>query len=172
MQVAPNLFAQPGLVPPGFQQPLGQPALPVAEQQNVQQNPAPNGEEEATKLEIIPTSTGESFVVVGASGNDEIKKKIKSLGGHYNHRMKGWVFNVSKQADVCRELGMVPNADLIDPSKVITVEFSQRVQWQGDMAVVEQKMKDLGLTKKSGKGNVYTGDLSKAPAFLKSFQFQ
>lgn len=166
MQAQPNLFPQPGFVPPGFQQGAVLPQQPAPQQAAVQE------EQEPTKLEILPTSTGESFVLVGASGNDEIKKKIKALGGHYNGRMKGWIFPAGKQDVVCKELGMHSNTDLIDPRKLITVEFSQRLQWPADMAVLEQKMKDLGLVKKSGKGNVYTGDLSKVAGFLKSFNFQ
>jgi hypothetical protein len=180
MQAPPNLFPQTGLVPPGFQQPFGQPQGQPIQQQIAQPAAPQNGQHaeegedsnEPTKLEIIPSSTGESFFVVGASGNDELKKRIKSLGGHYNHRVRGWKFHVSKQTEVCTALGMASNVDLVDPRKVVTVEFTQKLQWPGDMTVIEQKMKDLGLTKKAGKTNTYVGDLSKAPGFLQSFQFQ
>jgi hypothetical protein len=133
-----------------------------------QGQPAPGAVQPAAKLEIVPSSTARSFFVKGAYGNDDLKKKLKELGGHHNAHEKGWKFPTRKMAEVCAALDLQPNVDLVDPRKVVVVEFTQQFQWPGDMSILEQKMKEVGLEKRS-KGNVYTGDLNKANAFLRVF---
>jgi len=132
-----------------------------------QGQPAAEAVQAHAKLEIVPSSTGQSFFVKGAYGNEIIKKKLKELGGHHNAHEKGWKFPTRKMAEVCAALGLEPNVDLVDPRKVVNVQFNQKFQWPGDMSILEQKMKEAGLEK--GKGNVYTGDLSKANTFLHLF---
>ena len=109
---------------------------------------------------------------MGVKGNKEAKQKLVELGGHYNEHMRGYRFN-SRDLDKVRDaLQLEGNIDLIDPRRVIQVEFTQKFQWDGDLAMAEQKLKGTGLVKKVGaKGNCWAGDLSKASEFLRVFQF-
>jgi|SRR5579885_1736345 len=146
-----------------------QQAILLAQQAAAVQGQPPAAEDAApSKLEIVLGDTGQCFFVIGAYGNADLKKKLKELGGHNNSHSKGYKFPARKMEEVCTALGLQPNVNLVDPRKVVTVTFEQKFQWPGDMALLEQKMKDIGLQKKK-KDNVYTGDLSKANAFLQVF---
>ncbi len=138
-------------------------------QNGLPQNTVQENDNSPVQLEIQATSSGASFFVLGVKGNDEIKKKLKEMGGKHNGHVRGWVFPSRKLADVCEALGLENNVDLVDPRKIITVHFVQKLQWPGEMSVAEAKMKELGMAKKTGKGNEFTGDLTQALAFLKAF---
>jgi len=156
------------------------------QQPTLQNNQVPNGQAQAAvaaqpaedkplSIKFEPGTGGACFFVVATGGSEEVRKELKktlkkTLNGHYNSHMKGYRFPAGKMTEVCAALQVNPNMNLIDPRKLVEVQFTQRVQWQGEMSIVEQKMKEIGLTKKGQKNsNVYVGDLSLAPKFLQVF---
>lgn len=130
--------------------------------------PAPAPVEEPQKIEIEPTSSGASFFVKGVSGNEELKQKLKDIGGVYNTHSRGYLFKARDEAAVYQVLGLVKNLTLSDPGKMIEVQFTQKFQWNGDMRVAEEQLKAIGMVK-AGRGNVWSGDLAKASVFAKTF---
>jgi len=126
-------------------------------------------ERKPTQLNIVGAESGTCFFVTGVNGNEEIKTKLKGLGGYFNSHTKGYKFKSKDLEKVCQSLGLEPNIVLTDPRKVINLEFIQKFKWPGDMSVAEQKLKEAGLTKKGGKGNTWQGDLSNIQAFFAAF---
>lgn len=147
-------------------QPASQPAAAVA---NVVEESKP------LSIKIEPGTSSMCFFVVATGGTEDARKELKktlkkTLGGHYNARMKGYRFASNKLAEVCTALQVDQSVDLVDPRKQVEVQFTQKLQWQGDMSIIEQKMKEIGMTKKGAKNtNVYVGDLSLSAKFLQMF---
>lgn len=133
--------------------PTAQPPAPVAGLQQIQ---------------IEPSSSGASFFVLGATGNEEVKKMLKDLGGAYNSHKRGYLFQSRDHTKVCEALGQQPNFNLVDPRKQINVQFTGKYQWNGDMSQAEELLKSIGMTK-SGRGNDWTGDLTQVAQFNKIF---
>jgi hypothetical protein len=125
---------------------------------------------EAETIQIVSSSTGTSFFVVGVQKNEPVKSLLKELGGHHNAHMRGYKFAARDIDKVRAALKLDGGQGLIDPRKVIEVEFTQKFQWPGDMEQAEKKLIELGL-KKSGRANAWTGDLSRAGPFLAAFNF-
>lgn len=149
------VFGQPA-------QAVAQPAVAVA----VAAAPVPVIED---KITIIEGESKSCFFVCGVSKGSPLRKKIKAMGGVRNARMQGYKFAARDLDAVCGSLGVEKNVNLVDPRQTIQLEFTQKVQWPGDMAIAEQRLTAVGLTKKTGKGNVWVGDLSQAGTFLQAF---
>jgi len=123
-----------------------------------------------SKVIIEPTNSQTSFKVTGTAGNEPLKQALSELGGAYNSRVKGYIFQADRLQDVCRRLGMNTAINLVDSRKTITVDFTQSFQWNGDLEQAAELLKRLGLRKKQGSGNSWQGDLSQANNFLHAFQ--
>lgn len=124
---------------------------------------------EKAEISIIEASSGASFFVTGVKKNEALKDQLKKMGGHYNAHARGYNFPARDLDRVCKELGVSKSINLVDPRSIIEVEFTQKFQWKGDMAQAEAKLKEIGLTKKSGRNNSWSGDLSRAGVFLNAF---
>jgi len=125
-------------------------------------------------IEVITSQTGTAFFV-RTGGHEAVKECLKKLGGVHNSHMRGYKFPTRMMDEVITELerfgisGVQKPVGLVDPRKVIEVSFEQKFQYPGDVAEAELKLKELGLVKKSGRANAWTGDLSKAGPFLTAF---
>lgn len=151
-----GVFGQPAVA-----QPLGVPQQAVGAEQPAK-----------TKVEEVRIEQSESntcFFVMGTVKGSELRKKVMELGGARNQRVKGYKFPARDLERVCTALGCEKNVNLIDPRQTIQVEFTQKLQWSGDMAEAEARLSALGLTKKSGKTNVWVGDLAQAAQFSHAF---
>lgn len=132
-------------------------------------NLTPHVEEPKKKqVTIESSSTGVSFIVRGVE-DEEMKKKLREMGGHWNTRVRGYMVPANKLDQVCGMVGLEKDIELTDPRKLITVQFTQSFKWSGEMTVAEQKLKQAGLQKKTGKGNVWTGDLTLVNNFFAQF---
>lgn len=130
----------------------------------------PAVEENPVELRIEAGSSGACFFVLGVNGNEDVKKKLKDLGGCFNSRMRGYKFATKQIETVCKAFDLEEtNIKLRDPRQMITIQLQSEVHWDNDMSVAEQKLKEIGLKKKSGKGNVWQGDLNKAEKFFAMF---
>lgn len=144
---------------------FGQAAAPVAQQAA----PAQTGQ-----ITITEADTGTAFFV-HTGGNEEVKEKLKELGGTHNSHARAYRFPSRDMEKVVAALqqfgvsGVNKPVGLVDPRKVIEVTFEQKFQYPGDMAEAEAKLKELGLSKKGGRSNAWTGDLAKAGLFLQAF---
>lgn len=123
-----------------------------------------------SKVVIEPTGSQTSFKVTGTAGNEPLKAALSELGGAYNSRVKGYIFQADRLGEVCRRLGINSAINLVDSRKTITVDFTQSFQWNGDLEQAADILKKLGLRKKQGSGNSWQGDLSQANQFLAAFQ--
>ena len=124
---------------------------------------------DVSKVAIESTQSKTSFKVTGTAGNDELKKVLTELGGAYNSRVKGYIFQADRYDEVCKRLGINGDINLVDSRKTVTVDFTQSFQWNGDMEEVNDSLKRLGLRKKQGTGNSWQGELSQAANFLAAF---
>lgn len=125
-------------------------------------------------ITITEAETGTAFFV-HTGGNEQVKEKLKELGGIHNSHIRAYKFPARDMPRVIDELTKFGLGDvqrpvgLVDPRKVIEVTFDQKFQYPGDIAEAEAKLKELGMTKKAGRSNAWTGDLAKAGLFLKAF---
>jgi hypothetical protein len=138
------------------------------------QEPNNQGGEPTGEISIIQAETGTAFFIrFTGTGYDDLKAKVKEIGGTYNGRVRAWKFPVSQQEEVnalLAEYGAAHQSlHMVDPNKIITVEFTQRFQWPGDMAQAEERLKQLGMVRKAGPKQIWTADLSKATPFLNAF---
>jgi hypothetical protein len=162
-QQAPQQFAAQQFQPQqGGAPQYGQPQAAV--QPILGQAAAPKSE-----IRIVASDTGTAFFVTGVHGNEDVKKVLKELGGAHNSHMGGYMFAGRHLKKVCEALGLQSNINVIDPAKLIHIEFTQTLQWPGNMADAEAMLKQCQLTKKSGGKNAWTGDLSKLRQFEQVF---
>jgi hypothetical protein len=135
---------------------------------------APNGQAahaafDLTGVGIEEASSRAAFFVTGTSNNEPLKEALKKLGGAWNSRMKGYKFSADMLATVTKTIGLASNINLLDPSHSVTVHFTQTFQVNdGQMPSTEEGLKKLGLKKKQGNGNEWTGNLSQAGPFLQA----
>lgn len=123
-----------------------------------------------SKVVIEATNSQTSFKVTGTAGNEPLKQALSDMGGAYNSRVKGYIFQADRLQEVCKRLGINSAINLVDSRKTVTVDFTQSFQWNGDLDQLAENMKKLGLRKKQGTGNSWQGDLSQANQFLAAFQ--
>ena len=116
--------------------------------------------EKTVNLEIFEGSSHACFFVTGVNGDESIKTILRDLNGHYNTRMKGWRFPRKNYEEVCKQLNIKPTIKLSAPGKVITVTLQQKFQWPHDMSMANQKLKEIGLKKRTGKTNDWSGELT------------
>jgi hypothetical protein len=151
-----------------FAQPATQAQLPSG--------PLPSGTDSSHtgQITISEAETGTAFFV-HTGGNEAVKDKLKDLGGTYNSHARAYRFPTRDMEKVIAGLqefgigGVNRPVGLVDPRKVIEVTFEQKFQYPGDMAEAEAKLRELGLVKKGGRSNAWTGDLPKAGLFLQAF---
>lgn len=169
MQASPFPAQQFAQQPFAGQQQFAQQPFPGQPQQILSAPPSTVGEAPKEEIRIVGADTGTAFFVLGAHGNEEIKKLLKELGGSHNTHMQGYRFQARDLDKVCKALGLVKSINVVDPATMIHVEFTQALQWPGKMSDAETMLKASGLTKKSGGKNAWTGDLSKYPEFARTF---
>lgn len=120
-------------------------------------------------VRIESASSGASFFVTGTSNNEPLKECLKKLGGAWNSRMKGYKFDPDMLGIVCKTIGLTSDISLVDPRNTVVVHFTQSFQVdEGKMAATEEGLKNLGLHKKQGGGNEWTGPLNLAGPFLQA----
>lgn len=124
--------------------------------------------QEIPNIQIVPSSSGTSFIIKGVKGNKELKKTIISLGGSRNSRGGGgYIFPARDLQRVCEALGLQSGVNLVDPRKTVEVTFTEKLQWAGDMASLEAYFKSIGMVKENGKMNSWHGNMAQAAAFAK-----
>ena len=120
-------------------------------------------------VRIESASSGAAFFVTGTSNNEPLKECLKKLGGAWNSRMKGYKFDPDMLGTVSKTIGLTSDISLVDPRNTVVVHFTQSFQVaEGQMPSTEEGLKKLGLTKKQGGGNEWTGPLNLAGPFLQA----
>lgn len=120
-------------------------------------------------VRIESASSGAAFFVTGTSNNEPLKECLKKLGGAWNSRMKGYKFDPDMLGTVCKTIGLTSDINLVDPRNTVIVHFTQSFQVaEGQMPSTEEGLKKLGLNKKQGGGNEWTGPLNLASPFLQA----
>ncbi len=122
-------------------------------------------------VRIESASSGAAFFVTGTSNNEPLKECLKKLGGAWNSRMKGYKFDPDMLGTVTKTIGLTSDINLVDPRLTVVVHFTQSFQIkEGQMASTEEGLKNLGLNKKQGGANEWTGPLNLAGPFLQASQ--